>query len=149
MLAYDPDRAAMALVLDERLRGEGEYNGVLDRLEALFRDYNQRPPHPEGALSLLVVGANLPRPNATHRARIAELRLLTQGASFTAFVSEAFWIRGLLRTTQWIRPLPAHRKQEVFSQVEEAIRWLSSQRRQTTEPLLRRLLAEASAPRPR
>lgn len=118
-------------------------------LQEMKKLLQSRKEHPDGVASILVVDPENPRPDATQRKKIAEVRATEIVPKFfTAVVTQSLTVRGVITVLEWISPAPPHYETAAFASVEEAAAWIE-QRRGVKLPLVSlyhqaRALAERS-----
>jgi hypothetical protein len=99
-------------------------------------------PQKQEFLAILALGDDYPRPDATIRRRLGDLRARLLSRRHLILVSASPTLRGVLTALDWIAPRPPEERAVAAPTFEAALKLLA-EHRPRSRPLLRSLLDEA------
>jgi hypothetical protein len=143
MYTFAYSKACLTLVglLTGESSTDDDYERLYQSVSAIEADWLADPG--KTTITVLVTDPSHARPNATWRARFAELRKRSRIKKRAfALVTSSLLLRGAYKAINWLAP-PSH-PQDVFATFEEAAQWVEGVLGQP-HPILRRLFYEARA----
>jgi hypothetical protein len=137
--ANDPGAALVVGIWSGSTATADDYDASLQSVSRNDRDGIDRG---VTAISVMIIGSDVPTPNALDRKRIADEWAAGRGNHVYIMVTSSRVVRGVLTAIEWFTPSTARRQQIAAATFEDAMKAVESKRPGTSRRL-RELLDEA------
>ncbi len=138
---YDQGSAALVGLYAGAPNTDRDFERAYAGLEALYAGDG-----PRIAAALLIVDPGLSAPNASWRARYADLHAIDRHYRLVVMTESAV-ARGILTAVQWIQPLRPGQKTVAFGRFDPAVSWLETECGRSLA-CMHQMFAQLRLPRP-